>query len=693
MRQYKFVLEGLSCANCAAKIETAVANSKGITGASLNFATKTLSFQKTGDDMLEVKNWTQKLVDAIEDGVTVTEPGGREIPKQKKYSSILKIGFSLVLFGLALCLQFLLPVPLWAAAVFYGSAAVLSSYRVFFKGVKSGLRLKPDENTLLTVAVIAAFCIGEYMEAALVALLFSIGEALEDKAVASSRKDIEKLAEIRPDTANLQRDGEVRRVAAQEVKIGETVLVYPHERVALDGVVLSGGSTLDASAITGESMPLQAQGGTKVMSGMINGAGLLTVKVENSYEDSAASRILKMVEDAAAAKGHSEKIITRFARIYTPAVMAFAVLLAVLPPVLGFDAFTVWLSRALVFLVAACPCALVISVPLGFYSGIGAASKIGVLVKGGKYIEALAKADTFVFDKTGTLTTGNLRVIEAEPGAGFDRDGMLALAAAAEKYSSHPAALAVKAAAKGLTLPELTNYKEEPGMGVSAVYQGKKVTVGGARVLDDVQKAESGVIYLIIDGKPKGKITVGDALRGETPDVIAALKSAGAKQTAMLTGDCEKTAAEAAARSGVSYYRSELLPQDKVTVMEELSRQSKASVFVGDGINDSPVLAAADCGIAMGLGSQAAIEAADAVLTSGNLKQLPQAVLLCRKVMNTVRFNIVFALLVKAVILVLAATGYAPMWLAVLADTGVSVLSVLNAARLLRVKKKTGNPV
>lgn len=695
MTAYKFNLEGLHCANCAAKIEAAIAQDKSTQNTSLNFAAKTIAFSSSNSNENAVKEWTQNMVDAIEDGVTVTfaDRENKTEKTAKKDHSVAEIIISLVFFAAAVLCEHIFAAPIALYAIFYGIAVIVCGYKVFRLGFKSVLKLRLDENTLMTIAVIAAFCIGEFAEAALVTLLFAIGEALEDKAVSRSRHDIEKLAEIRPDTANLETHHGTLSVPAQSVKTGDTIVINPFERIPLDGEIISGSSSIDASALTGESIPVNAVQGTKLLSGMMNGEGLLKVRVTNTYENSAASRILKMVEDAASTKGKSEKFITKFAKIYTPIVMIMAILLVLIPTIFTGD-FITWLSRALVFLVASCPCAIVISVPLGFYSGIGGASKIGVLIKGGKYIEALAKADTFVFDKTGTLTTGNLKVSSVESTGELNEKQILALAAAAELHSSHPIAAAIKNKAQNhnLELPVLSDYKEKAGMGVSALSGTKEIVCGNYRILNDNEKqqSEKGFIYLTVDGKLQGKISVSDTVRSEAPAVISRIKNIGAKTIAMLTGDNNDAAEKVFSQCSLTQYHAELLPQDKVKIMTELKTKSRAAVFVGDGINDAPVIAASDCGIAMGLGSQAAIEAADAVLTSGNLNQLPNAVLHSRRVINTVKANIIFALAVKAVILILAAVGIAPMWLAVFADTGVSMLCVLNSSRLLKPKNTNG---
>lgn len=685
MTSYRFVLNGLHCANCAGKIEKRIARDSTTANTVLNFANKTITFDSNNSDAKSVLKWTQDLVDSIEDGVTVEA----EIQNKKtdckendnEKNEIIRILISLGLFAVALLCEHIFKLPVWCCAVAFGVSVLVCGYKVIISGIKSLFKLKPDENALMAIAVIAAFCIGEFMEASLVTLLFSIGELLEDRAVEKSRRGIEKLAEIRPDKAQLLQNGEVTEVPAEAVRVDDVIVVKPHERIPLDGVIIKGNSLIDTSALTGESMPIDGGVGTELMSGMMNGEGMLTVKVKNVYEDSAASRILKMVEDSAASKGKSEKFITRFAEVYTPVIMLLAALLIIIPTIFTGE-FVIWLSRALVFLVAACPCAIVISVPLGFYSGIGGISKTGMLIKGGKYIEALAKADTFVFDKTGTLTTGKLYVSSVKSRGKLSEEGIAVLAAAVEQQSNHPVAEAIKKYAENLDLPRFTDYREIAGIGVTAKYGDNEIACGNYRILKD-KNGEAGIVYITVNNELQGEITVADKVREESRAVISKLKNLGAGTVAMLTGDSKTTAEKIAGECGLNYCQSGLLPEDKVRLMGELKEKSTSAVYVGDGINDAPVIANSDCGIAMGLGSQAAIEAADAVLTSGNLRQLPRAVKLSRKVMKTVKANIVFALGIKLVILVLAALGFAPMWLAVFADTGVCLLCVLNSSRLL----------
>ena len=570
-------------------------------------------------------------------------------------------------------------------------ATVLSGWRTFIKGVKSVFKLQIDETTLLTIAVIAAFALGEFVEAAMVTILFAVGEMVEEKAVSASRSDIAKLAQIRPDNATVLINGKEVVKAAEDVKIGSTIVVKPHERVPLDGVITKGNTTLDTSALTGESVPVDAEAGSEVMSGMINGNSLIEIKTTKEFGDSTAARIIKLVEDAAATKGQSEKLISRFAAVYTPIIILISIVVAIVPPLVGLGSFSTWIYRALVCLVASCPCAIVISVPLSYYSGLGASSKISVLIKGGKYIEALAKADAFVFDKTGTLTTGELSVNKVFAYGNHTSSEIIALAAACERYSSHPIAMAIKNKAEKENLPELSDYSEKAGQGVTAVYNGKALVCGGTKVLSDKQKVnaeKTASVYVIYDGELIGAISVSDTLRPEAKSVIAELRKLGVKDSVMLTGDKKENAMDIANELKLDSYSAELMPSDKLEKLIDIKKTHKSVCFIGDGINDAPVLTASDCGFAMGFGSEAAIEAADAVLAAGNLKQLPLSVRIAKKVVATVKTNITFALGVKTIVIILAILGIAPMWLSVIADTGVSVLCVLYAARLLHTVDK-----
>ena len=692
MVRKKYEVHNLDCAHCASKIEHAVAQLEGVSSANLDFVTRSFVVTVDEEHAPSLQKNMEKIIAKMEPDAKLVVPEQKEKPEKRGGSWVkyLLLGLAVAAFAAGLICSYA-GVPTLVYALIFAVATLLGGYETLLKGINSLVHFQVDENLLMTIAVVAAFALGDYPEAAGVALLFCVGEMFEDRAVDRSRKDIEALAQIQPtEAAKYLPDGSTKVVPAEEVQVDDVIAVRPFERVPLDGVVLEGHSNVDTAALTGESVPLEAGKGTQLLSGMVNGETLLKVKVTSRFENSAASRIIAMVQDAASRKGSSEKFITRFARVYTPIVVVLAILLAVLPPLFGMGAFTEWLQRALVFLVASCPCALVISVPLGFFSGIGAASKRGVLVKGGKYVELLSKTDAAVFDKTGTITSGQLQVTEA---ISFDdsytSDDLVKMAAAAERYSTHPIAQAICRAAgeTGLTGEA---YNERPGYGVEAKVGGKQIAVGARRMLaqlgiDDASLPDASV-YVAVDGQVKGAIQVRDTLREDVADLTRDLKEQGVKRLVMLTGDAEPVAKEIAAQAGITEFHAGLLPQDKVRLMEEIRSQSGTTVFVGDGINDAPVLAAADVGVAMGLGSDAAIEAADVVLVENKPSRLAGAIQLFKKVMRVVRFNIVFALAVKAAVLVLAAFGMAPMWAAVLADTGVALLAVLNSARLLKCK-------
>ncbi len=619
---------------------------------------------------------------------------GHEHGEEKEHENpklfLIQLISSVLLFLAGILTEHVFHSPELVSAICFGASIILAGWQVSVEGIKAALKLRIDETTLMTIAVVAAFCLGQYSEAAMVAILFQLGEMLEDKAVDKSRTNIQKLVNLRPDTARILVDGQERQVPAETVTVGDTILVYPYERIPLDGMILSGNSSLDASALTGESVPLDVAEGAEVLSGMMNEQGPLTIQVTKDFHNSAASRIIEMVESAAARKGQAEKLITRFAEIYTPVVILLAILLMALPPLLGFGEFRVWLYRALIFLVASCPCALVISVPLGFYAGIGAASKSGVLIKGGKYLEALSKARAVVFDKTGTLTSGRLSVKKVNTAASLSGDELLRIAGSVEQYSAHPAAKAIMEASARFELYPAEKIEEIPGHGMTGTVNGKRVLCGRRALMEahqiDLSGSEPASIFIAIDGKLEGSVELSDIPRPDASDGIANLKQLGINRIVMLTGDHQQSAQSAASECGIDEFHAGLLPGDKVSILQEIRGTSGTTVFVGDGINDAPVLAASDCGVAMGLGTEAAIEASDIVLTVDRPSKLAPAIRLARRAMGIIRFNIVFALAVKAVVLVLSALGYTPMWLAVFADVGVCILSVINSSRILALR-------
>ena len=554
-----------------------------------------------------------------------------------------------------------------------------------------------DENFLLSVATVGAFGCGEYPEAVAVMLFYQVGELFQSVAVDRSRKSISALMDIRPDYANIEQNGELVQVDPEEVSVGDVIVVKAGERVPLDGTVLEGTSSLDTAALTGESLPRDVQAGDEVVSGCVNLTGVLHVKVNKPFGESTVAKILDLVENSSSKKAKAENFITKFARYYTPAVVFAALALAALPPLLGMGPWLMWVQRALNFLVVSCPCALVISIPLSFFGGIGGASKQGILVKGGNYLEALAQAGIVVFDKTGTLTKGSFEVTAVHPQQVSEQE-LLELAALAERFSDHPISRSIQAACQSAPDPNrVTDAKEIAGHGVRAVVDGKTVLAGNQKLMDqfhipfeDACHHVGTIIHVAVDGAYMGHIVISDQVKEGAKETLRDLKAAGMRKTVMLTGDSQAVGQAVARQLGLDEVHAELLPGDKVDQVERLL-QSKGPkeqlVFVGDGINDAPVLSRADIGVAMGaMGSDAAIEAADIVLMDDDLKKLPVAVRIARKTLRIVRENIVFALAVKFLVLILSALGKANMWWAVFADVGVSVIAILNSMRMLNAK-------
>ena len=554
-----------------------------------------------------------------------------------------------------------------------------------------------DENFLMSVATVGAFGCGEYPEAVAVMLFYQVGELFQSVAVDRSRKSISALMDIRPDYANIEQNGELVQVDPEEVSVGDVIVVKAGERVPLDGTVLEGTSSLDIAALTGESLPRDVQAGDEVVSGCVNLTGVLHVKVNKPFGESTVAKILDLVENSSSKKAKAENFITKFARYYTPAVVFAALVLAALPPLLGMGPWLMWVQRALNFLVVSCPCALVISIPLSFFGGIGGASKQGILVKGGNYLEALAQAGIVVFDKTGTLTKGTFEVTAVHPQQVGEGE-LLELAALAERFSDHPISRSIQAACQSAPDPNrVTDAKEIAGHGVRAVVDGKTVLAGNQKLMDqfhipfeDTCHHVGTIIHVAVDGVYMGHIVISDQVKEGAKETLRDLKAAGVRKTVMLTGDSQAVGQAVARQLGLDEVHAELLPGDKVDQVERLL-QSKGPkeqlVFVGDGINDAPVLSRADIGVAMGaMGSDAAIEAADIVLMDDDLKKLPVAVRIARKTLRIVRENIVFALAVKFLVLILSAVGVANMWWAVFADVGVSVIAILNSMRMLNAK-------
>lgn len=552
-----------------------------------------------------------------------------------------------------------------------------------------------DENFLMCLATIGAICIGEYPEAVFVMLFYQVGDLFESIAVGKSRNSISALMDICPEYVNVERDGKVEQIDPDEASVGDIIIIKPGEKVPLDGIITEGSSSLNTTALTGESMPMDVSAGDSVINGCININGLLKVKVTKEYSDSTVAKILELVENSAENKAHTENFITKFARYYTPIVVILALILAFLPPVfLGGD-FKDWMMRALNFLVVSCPCALVISIPLSYFSGIGCASRNGILIKGSNYMEAVTKADTVVFDKTGTLTKGSFFVTEIHP-AGMSEDELMEITAVAESFSDHPISLSLKKACKAqLDTGRVSDTEELSGRGVKAVVDGKIVFAGNARLMEEVGceyidcDSFGTVIHTSVDGKYAGYIIISDKIKDDSKSAIAALKSAGIKNTVILSGDKKAVAKKIGEELGIDTVYSELLPSDKVEKLSEIIDKSSGSViFVGDGINDAPSLSRADVGIAMGaLGSDAAIEAADIVLMDDKPSKIPLTLKIAEKTKNIVRQNIIFAIAVKILVLILSALGMSNMWQAVFADVGVSVIAIINAMRAQKISK------
>ena len=593
------------------------------------------------------------------------------------------------------------PAEGWLGGALYLLPYLLVGYDVLWEAVEGVFHGEVfDENFLMAVATVGAIALGDWREGCAVMVFYQVGELFQSCAVDKSRRSISDLMDIRPDHANIEKDGALAQVDPGDVEIGTIIVVQPGERIPIDGVVTEGESAVNTGALTGESLPRQVRSGDEVLSGCVNESGLLHIRTTKKFGDSTVARILDLVENSGKKKSEAENFITRFARVYTPAVCCCALALALLPPLFMWDASVIgeWITRALTFLVISCPCALVISIPLSFFGGIGGASARGILVKGGNYLEALARMDCVVFDKTGTLTKGVFQVIRTQP-EGMDEQTLLSWAARAECYSGHPISQSLKAAWGGeVQNGQVTDVEELGGYGLTARVDGHAVAVGNKRLMEKLglnpaEPQQAGtVVFVAVDGVYAGWILLGDVVKDRAREAIRGLKAEGISKTVMLTGDTDAAARQVASQLGVDEVHSQLLPADKVQQVERLLQERKDGkllAFVGDGINDAPVLARADIGIAMGaLGSDAAIEAADVVLMDDDPAKIALAMRISRRTLRIVRENIVFALAVKAACLVLGAVGVANMWLAISADVGVMVLAVLNAARALRAGKE-----
>ncbi len=700
-----FRLKGLDCAQCAAKIEEQVKNLDGVSGASVDFASLKMTLEfAAGADPAKIASEAASVAAGIEPGVRMIVSEGFPVPGGGKNAGdedgdrrkeILKLSAGGAVFTAGVLFAFpgpLEPAVFLIAWAILGGGVVLRALRSIARGSVF------TEHFLMSIATVGAFFIGEYAEGAAVMLFYLVGELLQGIAVGNSRRSISALTDIRPDFANVKTGDLLRRVSPAEVRTGDVIVVKPGEKIPLDGRVILGTSAADTSALTGESLPRELAPGVDVLSGFINLSGVLTIEVTKEYGDSAVSKILELVGNAAAGKAPTERFITKFARYYTPAVVFGALAVAVLPPLfVAGESFTDWVYRALVFLVVSCPCALVISIPLGFFGGIGGASKRGILIKGADYLEALTKTEIVVFDKTGTLTEGVFTVTGIRSENGFTDEELLKCAAYAESRSNHPIALSVLKAYGGV--PDRVGTEslvEMPGYGVRAKAGGREILAGNEKLMSDnnvaYTRAETAgsAVYVAVNGIYAGHIVISDEVKEDSAEAVRALKALGIKKTVMLTGDLESEAVRVGKQLGIGEVYSGLLPAGKVEIVERLeaekSRYGKL-VFVGDGINDAPVLARADIGIAMGgLGSDAAVEAADIVIMDDRPSKIAAAVGIAKKTRAVVFQNIVFALGVKAVFLILGAFGAASMWEAVFGDMGVALITILNSMRAMHTK-------
>ena len=709
MIKKEYVLENLGCANCAAKMEDNIKHLDKIKTVSLNFVTKTLNIEtEENTDENEIIKKITEIVTKIEPDVKVQEKNkseaGNTTAKEnnrvkqiyfaKFNTDLVKISIGFSLFGLALIFNF----AFWFEFVLYFSAYIIVGSEVLLKAAKNIIRGQVfDENFLMALATVGAFAIGEYPEGVGVMLFYQIGEYFQDRAVDRSRKSITDLMDIRPDFANLSKGNDMIKVSPEEVLVGDIIIVKPGEKVPLDGIVTAGSSMVDTSNITGEAVPRKVETGDTVLSGFINNSGLLTVKVTKEFRESTVAKILDLVQNAGSRKAPTENFITKFARYYTPVVVIAALIVAFIPPLIISGAtFSDWIYRALIFLVISCPCALVISIPLGFFGGIGGASKNGILIKGGNYLEALNYVDTVVFDKTGTLTKGVFNVSKINPSGGYSKEELLKLAANAEAYSNHPIATSIlKEYGKEIEKEKIESYEEISGHGIKVKSAGREIIAGNHKLMvrENINynnTEETGtVIHVANNGEYAGYIVISDEIKHDSIDAIKSLKKLGMK-TVMLTGDRKEIGRKIASKIGLDEVYTELLPQQKVEKLEALTKDRPAKkklAFVGDGINDAPSLARADIGIAMGgLGSDAAIEAADIVLMTDEPTKIVDAIKIAKKTRNIVWQNIVFALGVKLIVLIMGTFGAATMWEAVFADVGVALIAVLNAMRVLSVK-------
>lgn len=702
-----FILKGLDCPNCSAKIEKEVGELDGVTSSTVNLMNQTLTVQAGTSVAASLLDTVTTIVHSHEPDVEVSEKqleATAPVKKDEKAAvyndedkkRTIRLAVGAVVYAIGMALTVFAKLPTLAELAFLIVAYVILGWDVVWQAVKNITRGQVfDEHFLMSVSTIGAFAIGEYPEAVAVMLFYQVGEFFQSLAVKRSRKSISDLMDIRPDSATVKRNGVLQVVSPESVAVGEIIVVKPGEKIPLDGIVVDGESMLDTKALTGESVPKSIRKGDEALSGCINQSGLLTLKVTKSFGESTVSKIIDLVENASARKAPTENFITTFARYYTPVVVGMAAVLAIIPPLVLGGGWSEWLRRGFVFLIVSCPCALVISIPLTFFGGIGAASKRGVLVKGSNYLEALNKVSVVVFDKTGTLTKGVFEVANIIPAAGYQKEQVLEYAAQAESYSNHPIAKSILATyGKPIDQKQFSGFEEISGHGISVTVQGKKVLAGNSKLMESEKIAYAACdaagtkFYVAADGSYVGCILIADEVKPDSKCAIAELKKIGVEKTVMLTGDDERIGKSVADELGLDAYYAQLLPDQKVEKLEMLDKQKRQGsklAFVGDGINDAPVLARADVGIAMGgLGSDAAIEAADVVLMTDEPSKLVEAIDVAKATKRIVMQNIVIALGIKSVFLVLGALGMAGMWEAVFGDVGVTIIAVLNAMRILK---------
>ena len=702
-----YLLKGLDCPNCSAKIEKEVGELDGVTSSTVNLMNQTLTVQAGTSVAASLLDTVTTIVHSHEPDVEVSEKqleATAPVKKDEKAAvyndedkkRTIRLAVGAVVYAIGMALTVFAKLPTLAELAFLIVAYVILGWDVVWQAVKNITRGQVfDEHFLMSVSTIGAFAIGEYPEAVAVMLFYQVGEFFQSLAVKRSRKSISDLMDIRPDSATVKRNGVLQVVSPESVAVGEIIVVKPGEKIPLDGIVVDGESMLDTKALTGESVPRSIRKGDEALSGCINQSGLLTLKVTKSFGESTVSKITDLVENASARKAPTENFITTFARYYTPVVVGMAAVLAIIPPLVLGGGWSEWLRRGFVFLIVSCPCALVISIPLTFFGGIGAASKRGVLVKGSNYLEALNKVSVVVFDKTGTLTKGVFGVANIIPAAGYQKEQVLEYAAQAESYSNHPIAKSILATyGKPIDQKQFSGFEEISGHGISVMVQGKKVLAGNSKLMESEKIAYAACdaagtkFYVAADGSYVGCILIADEVKPDSKCAIAELKKIGVEKTVMLTGDDERIGKSVADELGLDAYYAQLLPDQKVEKLEMLDKQKRQGsklAFVGDGINDAPVLARADVGIAMGgLGSDAAIEAADVVLMTDELSKLVEAIDVAKATKRIVMQNIVIALGIKSVFLVLGALGMAGMWEAVFGDVGVTIIAVLNAMRILK---------